>query len=462
MRPVVRVRLKADTTPVPVKADPTSTIAPAPYSQLIGMSAAFATSNFARMAISFATSLVVGRALGVDDFGRWTLCIAWASLLTSLADFGFGVLLTRDAAQNDPGIGRAVTVALIVRAGSLLPATLLFALMPALLASDAATAEGFRIVPAIAIAGTLYGCLSAVFRAWPRTLVASLGIETAGALGQWAVSWWLVRSGYGLTALLAVAAAVQGLQLAAASALWFRVASVGRPFQGRQPGMRLEWPSRATIVRTVREAWPFAAAGIIANVQGRLAPVLLGFLAAPAALAAFGVASRIGGLVRILPQSAFAGALPVLSHEARMGTSEAVRARFDRTLFAFAVAAAAGVVLLAAPFVSWTYGDGFAAAVVPLVWTGVGLIPTLVNSGRKVYLYASGLERPAVKWSGVALVIQAAACAVLIPPFGPAGAAAALAFGEAAVWWPLHKVAIKAGELAGTPVGIVSDSPLVG
>ena len=34
-------------------------LATAPYGRLIGMSAAFATSNFARMAISFATSLVV-------------------------------------------------------------------------------------------------------------------------------------------------------------------------------------------------------------------------------------------------------------------------------------------------------------------------------------------------------------------------------------------------------------------
>ena len=428
-------------------------LAPARYSQLIGMSAAFATSNFARMAISFATSLVVGRALGVDDFGRWTLCIAWASLLTSVADFGFGVLLTRDAARDDPGLGRAVAAALVVRAGSLLPVALVFVLMPSLLAADAATAEGFRLVPAIAIAGTAYGCLAAVFRAWPRTLVAALGIETAGALGQWAVSWWLVGSGYGLTAILVLAAAIQGLQLAALMVLWFMTPHLRT---------RLEWPSPAIVVRTLREAWPFAAAGIIANVQGRLAPVLLGFLAAPAAVAAFGVASRIGGLVRILPQSAFAGALPVLSYEARIGTSEAVRARFDRTLFAFAVTAAAGVALLAAPFVSWTYGDGFAAAVVPLIWTGVGLIPTLVNSGRKVYLYASGLERPAVKWSGVALAIQAAACAALIPAFGPSGAAAALAFGETAVWWPLYKVAIKAGELAGSPVGVVSDSPLPG
>jgi O-antigen/teichoic acid export membrane protein len=240
---------------------------------------------------------------------------------------------------------------------------------------------------------------------------------------------------------------------AAAIALWFRIASPGTP---------LEWPSSAIIRRTLREAWPFAAAGIIANVQGRLAPVLLGFLASPAALAAFGAASRIAGLARILPQAAFAGALPVLSYEARLGTSESVRARFDRTLFAFAVAAASAIALLAAPLVSWTYGKGFAEAVAPLVWTGIGLIPMLVNSGWKVYLYASGLERAAVKWGGVALALQAAACASLIPAFGASGAAVALAFGEAAVSWPLYKVAVKAGELGGSPVGVVSDSPLPG
>ena len=422
------------------------------YNWLIGMSAAFATSNLARTAIAFATSLVVGRALGVDDFGRWTLCIAWAAVLTTMVDGGFGVLLTRDAARGDPRVGRAVAVALIVRTGALVPIALVFLLVPSALADDAGTAAGLRIVPAIAFAGAAYGCLAAVLRARPRELVLALAIETTGALVQWAASWWLVRAGKGIAALLTLAAAVQATQLAAAAVVWFRLA-------GSRTG--IEWPPPATIAPIVREALPFAAAGLIANAQQRLAPVLLGFMASPAALAAFGVAARIGGLARVLPQAAFAGALPVLSHEARIGGADDVRTRFDRILLAFALAAASVVVLFAGPAVSWTYGRGFAVAIVPLVWIGIGLVPTLVNSGRKVYLYASGLEGAAVKWSAVALALQAAGCAALIPPFGAAGAAAALALGEAAVWWPLHKVTVKAGELPGSPVGIVGDSPLV-
>ena len=42
-----------------------------PYGQLAGMSATFAVSNLSRIAISFATLLLIARALGVEDFGRW-------------------------------------------------------------------------------------------------------------------------------------------------------------------------------------------------------------------------------------------------------------------------------------------------------------------------------------------------------------------------------------------------------
>jgi hypothetical protein len=61
------------------------------------------------------------------------------------------------------------------------------------------------------------------------------------------------------------------------------------------------------------------------------------------------------------------------------------------------------------------------------------LVPALVNSGRKVYLYAIRSGR----------------------------AAAALALGEAAVWWPLHEAGVKPGELGGAPVGVMGDSPVV-
>jgi O-antigen/teichoic acid export membrane protein len=44
----------------------------------------------------------------------------------------------------------------------------------------------------------------------------------------------------------------------------------------------------------------------------------------------------------------------------------------------------------------------------------------------------------ALRWSAIALGIQAVACVVLIPRLGAQGAAIALVMGEALVWWPLR------------------------
>jgi O-antigen/teichoic acid export membrane protein len=69
-------------------------------------------------------------------------------------------------------------------------------------------------------------------------------------------------------------------------------------------------------------------------------------------------------------------------------------------------------------------------------------VPSLVNNARKVYLYASGRERIAVLWTAVSVGVQAIGSLALIPSFGAAGAACAMALGEATVWWPLW-VAVK-------------------
>ena len=289
---------------VPVLMDPVPMNGRA-YNWLIGMSAAFATSNLARTAIAFATSLRgrprAGRrrfraldALhrlggGADDGGRFRI--------RRVADPRCGA--------RRPSIGRAVAVAFVVRhRRARCRSRSCFCSFPLRLPRMLGTAAGLQDRSAIALAGAAYGCLAAVFRAgrarwcwrWPSR--PPVRWSNGRLHGGWS------GRGTGIAALLVLAAAVQAMQLAAAAVVWLRLA-------GSRTG--IEWPSpAATLVATMREAWPFAAAGLIANAQLRLAPVLLGFMASPAALAAFGVASRIGGLARMLPQAAFAGALPVL------------------------------------------------------------------------------------------------------------------------------------------------------
>jgi O-antigen/teichoic acid export membrane protein len=430
---------------------------------ILRLTVAFVSSNLIRAAIGFATAVLMARELGAADFGRWTVCTTIAATLTAALDLGFGVLLTRDAARSPrrrgpalprhaAGIGVEVANALLARLGLLAPVAIVVIVATAP-AGSTALAKGISTAVLLAAASLAYGCLSGALRGWPEWLVPVLAVETAGAGGQLAGTWWIAGRDGGFVALLWLATAVQSAQFLAAVILW-------RLSRDRHDAVRLPTPSGAAAL--VRRSVPFALSGLIANAHGRLAPLALGVFAGVEQVALFGAAQRFTTFVKMLPQSAFAGALPVLSREVQTGSADRVRASFERAIAAFAIASATGLALLAPFVVRLAYGQSFTGAAPVLVWLAIGLVPTLTNNARQLYLYAAGHERTAAVWSAAALAAQAAACALLMPAFGAAGAAMAIGIGEALVWWPLRRseLVIQPIVLAGSPVGIVAQDPV--
>src|SRR5581483_6615213 len=83
------------------------------------------------------------------------------------------------------------------------------------------------------------------------------------------------------------------------------------------------------------------------------------------------------------------------------------------------------------------YGTRFVGAAPALMVIGIGLLPALTNSAKKIFLYATGDERFVLQWSTVSLVIQVISGIVFMPRYGSVGAAAAIVIGEAVIWWPL-------------------------
>lgn len=411
-----------------------------PTARIARLSAAFLGSNVARAAIGFGLSFALARGLGAERFGRWILCTTWASTLTVAVDLGFGVLLTRDGARPDAEPGRLLGGALALRLALGVPLAVLLCVGAGSLSPDAETAAGLRVAALLGTAGAAYGCFGALLRSQPRWLPAVLGIETGWLALQLAGAWWIAHAGsFGpggpdsqIVSLMALAVVVQLAQIATAAACW-------RTVFGDHGRVRL--PSPDALIALVRRALPFAASGIVANVQTRIGPLMLGYLSTQSELGLFGAASRFGSVARLAPQAVFAGALPVLSHEHGRDRASAERVfhAVDRTLLAVSAAIAAGCALFAAPVLRLVYGSSFANAAPALLWVGAGLVPLLSNSGRKVFLYAAGGEALAVRWSGVALSVQACLGAVLIPTFGSVGAAASVAAGEAVIWWPLRR-----------------------
>ena len=419
----------------------------APLARVARLSAAFLGSNLARAGIGFGLSFALARGLGADGFGRWILCTAWASTLTVVSDLGLGVLLTRDGARENAEAGRLLINALVLRLLLAIPLALLLYAGAGLISSDAQTIAGLRIAALLGAAGALYGCFGALLRSQPRWLPTVLAIETGWLAIQLIAACWLVgigwagwagwggwggTEGHGIVVLMTLAFFVQVAQIVTAIALW-------RPVFGERS--RIHAPSVSALRVFARRAMPFAASSIVANLQTRVGPLMLGYLSSSSELGFFAAASRFGSVARLVPQAMFAGALPVLSHEhGRDGAAAERMARaFDAMLLGGSAAVAVGSALFAVPVLRLVYGQSFTPAAPALIGVSIALVPLLSNSGRKVYLYATGGEASVVRWSTVGVIRQVAFGAVLIPAFGSVGAVASLAAGEAVIWWPLRR-----------------------
>ena len=240
---------------------------------------------------------------------------------------------------------RRLAVAFVVRLGVLLPVGSSSLSRRRCSRRIRATAAGLRVAPLIAIGDWRTAAAWSSAR-WPRSLVIDARHRDHRRAGRWSAGvGWLLRSAQ-----------------ARSTSCCLR-----RPY--RRCNSRRRWASGSGSPRRGRGS----------NCGGRLRCGLSRRIGAASracrCMSRRSVSSsRIGGLCGCCRRR-YSGALPVLSHEARHGASDAVRARFDRTLLVFALASASVVIVFAAPLVSWTYGEGFAGAVVPLVWTGIRLVP---------------------------------------------------------------------------------------
>jgi len=209
----------------------------------------------------------------------------------------------------------------------------------------------------------------------------------------------------------------------------------------------------APLVATLRRAAPFAITGLVANLQARIAPLMLGYLAPPIELGLFGAASRVGRVAKLTPRANFAGGVPLHSRVSARDRAQAQRASraLDRILLISAVCGVAGALVFAAPLMRIVFGPSFTSAAPTLLWVAIGLVPALSNSSRKIFLYAAGREATVVAWSLVAVSLEIAAALVLIPVGGSAGAAISVAVGEAAIWMPLRRAAEPAAQTDDSP-----------
>lgn len=391
-------------------------------------------SNVGSAVLSFGLSVLIGRSLGQDGLGVYSAALAWVFPLSLVAEFGLGSLMTRDLAQNPAAESDYLRITTGVRLwlGSGL-ALALIVLAP-LLSREPGVVTGLQISAPLVMILPFFGAFTAIFRArqvmWPvpwlnlgmlaaqialtalvfmrgGDVTAALVVNTVTSAGQLAVTWWIYRRYFVLSA-----------------------------------------PSTTTITLSttllLRRAWPFALAAVLAALQARLGTILLERLTDTSNVGYYAAATRFVEAGRMIPNALFGALFPALAALAL--NPIALQHTFRRVMLGLGGLGLLFGVLFSAfsPLIlSLTYGEQFAPAAPVLQLAMWSLLPSLLRAGLTLYWYAVGKEQFTNRVIGVMLILQIVFSLWLIPSYGAVGVAAMSLFTETAglglLAWPLMR-----------------------
>lgn len=402
--------------------------------------------NVAGIVLGLATATLLLRHLGVADSGRYVTVLSLVGIAVSVVDTGLNVTASSALAQREPGSRRELVANVLAQRLSIAPVALLALIAFALAAGYpsqmvAGTALAGTGVFIVAVADALLVPLTVQLRNaglafvdFLRQAVTLAGVALLVALGAHLTPFFAVQIVVGLAVV-----AVTPLLVGAGGLMWPRF-------------------DRAEQRTLLNRALPVAAALALGQIYFRLVIVLMSLISSAEQTGYFGGSLRAMEALITLPVLVAGVALPLLAAAAR---DDLARLRYAvEGLSEGAVIAGVLAILVAMraaePVMAAIGGPAFRpSGDVLRIQVGALLFIALYQIWT-VALIALGRQRQLIFTNALGLLGVAVFAAVLVPPFGAKGGAAASVLGDALlaclIYWRLHlstgKVTVRLGFLA--------------
>jgi O-antigen/teichoic acid export membrane protein len=413
--------------------------------KVIRGSAMRVAANVVGLLLGLATATLLLRHLGVEESGRYVTVLSLVGIAVSVVDTGLNVTASSELARREvdarrPMLGNILGQRLVVAAIALvlLVAFAVVAGYPVEMISGTALAGAGVLL--VAIANAVLVPLTVQLRNGGLAFVEVLRQVVTLAGVALLVAW-----GATLTPFFAVQVAV-GLIV---------VAFV--PFLVGHGG--LVWPrfDRAEQRSLLGTALPVAAALALGQIYFRLVIVLMSLISSAEQTGYFGGSLRAMEALIVIPVLVAGVALPLMTAAAR---DDLARLRYAiEGLSEGAVIAGVLVALVtfraAEPVMSLLGGAAFGPAGDVLRIQVLALLFIALYQIWTVGLIALGEQRQLILTNAVGLLGVAVFAAILVPPFGAKGGAAASVLGDTVlaclIYWRLHlstgRVTVRAGFL---------------
>ena len=360
----------------------------------------------------FIITIVAARRLTADAFGIFSLGATLGWLLAVGADFGMQLHLAREVARAPHDAHRLLGAWLRVRVRFTAAALGLAAAATLFAGVRAEIAAPLLLLAAVYACSGLVEFLHYFYRGLSRSdIESSLTLWQRGttlAAGV-AALWW--RPG---VTTLAIAMLIPSAVTLAVS---LRIARTLIPDRPAVP------PSRDPAVRPLSafrtDVWPIGAGILLSALYFRIDVFLVEWWSGTAAVALYNAVFRLVEALRLFPAAVLAVLLPLLCR----GRDVRRLARVAGGLTIFAVVVAAALWVTAGWTIPLVYGDAYRAAVPAFRILALAFPLLALNNALTLQLVAWDGQRAYAALCGIALAVNVALNAMLIPSQSIDGAA---------------------------------------
>ncbi|HEX6688183.1 MAG TPA: flippase [Solirubrobacterales bacterium] len=363
------------------------------------------------LALGVVVTALVARALGDAGFGQWSTILVVVQLIAYFTSFGVEGVVIREATADPARESEWLGALLVLRTLLVLPAILVGLVVLLLLEENTA----MLVAGVVLLAQTPFNVGASLrithqlrVRNWIPMAILSLNSVL------WAAAVIVISSLGGGLVPLAIAMTATGALTAGLQAL--AAMKIARPDLH---------PSREATMRLARVGLPVGLSGLLILAYARIDQLLVFAIAGSTAAGLYGAEYRIVEQAHLVPVSVMTTLMPILAAAWKVNRERAMRISWLAAEY-LTIASLGGLavaLVVARPITVLLYGEDFAAAApaLPVLAGAFVFICFGYLTGNLVLI--AGLQRRLVTIGLIALVVNVAGNALLIPAWGFMGAA---------------------------------------
>ena len=365
---------------------------------------------------SLALLAVLAREQGPAGLGVFLFALAWCELSLTPVDMGFDRYFLRQIAADGAALERLFANVVFLKLARAVPVVAASWLLVLATGQDEATRAAIFLLTAGLLFESLAYTVTSAFNAFERG-----GLVATALLTQ-----RLLAAGLGITVLLA------GHGVVAVATTYATGAGVGLAVSLWLLATRIRWPGTSLSAgerRGLRSAsFAYATQDLFSIGIARVDAVMLAALAGKAVVGIYGAAYRMLEATLFI-SSALAGAFAAMFTYLDEHSDPPIRAVFERAIkatLALLVPCGVALAVLAEPVLRAFFGGGFEEGAPPLRVLAVVVVLLGVVRIAGSLVLSRGDPRAMARLFGIALAVNIALNALLIPPLEATGAALAM------------------------------------